>query len=105
LILSYDAEYAKLPKTEYKPFPKWIFFKEVDGKAKRIKEGFAMLEITLSDAVKSTRISPTRGQHFSNAYESTCPNRDVDFFNAVAEMKGGAKIYTDKAVYYAKNVA
>jgi hypothetical protein len=88
---------------------KWLFFKMnlETGKTENLKEGKALLEISTVNfkqrIVESVRTSPRRKMYFSNSYLSTDTRRDVDWFDSIAEMKRGGKIFTPTAVYWAKH--
>lgn len=89
-------------KTAAKIYGVWNFYKMnlETGKTEPIKEGRALLEIGTARVVESVRSSPARRAHFGFSYHSA-EKGDVDYFNAVAELKRGAKIYTPKFVYWA----
>lgn len=80
----------------------WNFYKMnlETSKTEPIKEGRALLEIGTAQVVESVRRSPARRAHFGFSYHSA-EKGDVDYFDAVAELKRGAKIYTPKFVYWA----
>ena len=92
----------RFQKTAATIYGVWNFYRMnlETGKTEPIKEGRALLEIGTARVVESVRSSPARRAHFGFAYHSS-EQKDVDYFDAVAELKRGAKIYTPKFVYWA----
>jgi len=84
-------------------YAKWEFFKMnlMTEKIEEIKEGRALLEICTAQVIDSVRSSDARRKYFGFSYDSRAEGRDVDYFNALDELKRGAKIYTKNFIYWA----
>jgi len=87
-------------------YGKWQFFKMnlMTGKTETIKLAKAGLEINteifMQGIIANTRQSEKRYEYFT-----TNNFKDVDWFNAMEELKKGSRIYTNKAVYWAVHTA
>lgn len=83
-------------------FGVWKFWKQdlTTGRIVEIKLSRAGLEINtaifMEKIMCNVRQSQARFNYFTERNE-----KDVDWFNAVDELKKGARVYTTKAVYWA----
>ncbi|MBS4027210.1 MAG: hypothetical protein KGZ58_01125 [Ignavibacteriales bacterium] len=88
-------------------YGKWQFFKMdiATEKIEKVKEGRALLEIGTARVIESVRSSDARRAYFGFSYHSHTANQDVQYFDAIEELKKGAKVFTRKAVYWAVHTA